>query len=245
MKFYQMLFKTAADAHGSCVGILGGGGKTALLHTLGDELAEHHAHVILSSLTKAGISVTHPVHFYPEFEFEENSPVLLEKNPLYVMGAIESDKKLLGISETELLNLFEVSDLTIFECDGARKRPIKAHQPFDPMIPGFASHAIIVVGADAVGAKVDARLVHRPELFRELWDVNANYELEPSFIAKVITSQYGYVQKVPSDVSLTYFVNKADAFPEEAQELAQAISRQSNARVFQGSLKRGTLKEIY
>ena len=88
-------------------------------------------------------------------------------------------------------------------------------------------------------------MVHRPELFRELWEVNANFELDPAFIAKVLTSQYGYLQKVPSGVEPAFFVNKADAHPKEALKLAQAISRISNIPVFQGSLKQRTLEQVY
>lgn len=245
MNFSEILFKTSADSYKACIGILGGGGKTALLHTLGDELAKHHSQVILSSLTKAGISTDHPVYFYPEFELEENRPLLFENNPLYIMGEVEHEKKLLGINEDQLRQLYHASDLIIFECDGARKRPIKAHQPFDPMIPNYSTHAIIVVGAEAVGAKVDAKLVHRPELFREIWGVNANFELDPAFIAKVLTSQYGYVQKVPAGVELTFFVNKADIYPDKALKLAQAISRVSNSPVFQGSIEKRTLERVY
>ena len=239
-----MLFHNPTEAYDTCIGILGGGGKTALLHTLGDELAQYHAQVILSSLTRSGVSNTHSVHFYPEFQNEENRPALLENNPLYIMGAVEHAEKLLGLNEDELRSLYHASDLTIFECDGARKRPIKAHQPFDPMVPDFATHAIIVVGADAVGAKVDGKLVHRPELFRELWEVNANFELDPAFIAKVLTSQCGYLQKVPAGVKVSYFINKADDYPEEALKLAQAIARVSNSTIFYGSLATGHLDQV-
>ncbi|MCF6237857.1 MAG: putative selenium-dependent hydroxylase accessory protein YqeC [Candidatus Marinimicrobia bacterium] len=244
MKFSKILFNTPTEAYDTCIGILGGGGKTALLHRLGDELSKYHPHVILSSLTKAGISKIHPVHFYPEFESEESRALLLENNPLYIMGEVEHEEKLLGLNEDQLRSIYHASDLTVFECDGARKRPIKAHQPFDPMIPGYATHAILVVGADAMGAKIDGKLVHRPELFRELWDVKANFELDARFIAKVLTSQYGYLQKVPSGVKVSYFVNKADSYPDQARQLAITIARFSNAPVFQGSLEAGYLEQI-
>ncbi len=243
MKISNILFQDVADAENACIGILGGGGKTALLHRLGDELSQSYSRVILSSLTKAGISSIHPVHLYHEFEPEAQREQLLENNPLYIMGEPEHAEKLLGVNEDQLQHLFEASDLTIFECDGARKRPIKAHQPFDPNIPDYATHAIIVVGADAVGARVDGKMVHRPELFRELWDVNANFVLDPGFITKVITSQYGYMQKVPPDVPVTYFVNKADTFPDEARTLAKTIRRLSNAPVFYGSIEQGDIKQ--
>lgn len=214
-----------------------------MLHALGNELAKTFQHVILSSLTKAGISTAHEVHLYPEFQDEENREQLLANNPLYIMGEKESEIKFLGVNAAMLATLFRASDLTLFECDGARKKPIKAHQPYDPMIPHFATHAVIVVGADAVGAKIDGKRVHRPELFRELWDVNADFKLTPAFIAKVLTSQYGYLQKVPPDVEVIYLVNKADSYPEQALSLAQALSRLSKSAVFFGSVEQGNFQQ--
>lgn len=244
MNFTQLLFQDVTEARESCVGILGGGGKTALLHTLGDELSIHYPQVILSSLTKAGISASHEVHFYPEFEEEDSREALLKFNPLFIMGDQESDQKLLGVNTDQLEQLYHASDVTLFECDGARKRPIKAHQPFDPEIPHYATHAIIVVGADAVGAKIDGKHVHRPELFRELWDVNANHVLDTTFIAKVLTSEYGYLQKVPKTAKLSYLINKADTFPQEANDLAKTLARFSHAPIFYGSIEQGTLQKV-
>jgi len=243
MNISNLIFKNVSEAQNACIGILGGGGKTALLHALGNELAKSFQHVILSSLTKAGISTAHEVHLYPEFQDEENREQLLENNPLYIMGEKESEIKFLGVNAAMLATLYRASDLTLFECDGARKKPIKAHQPYDPMIPHFATHAVIVVGADAVGAKIDGKRVHRPELFRELWDVNADFKLTPAFIAKVLTSQYGYLQKVPPDVEVIYLVNKADSYPEQALSLAQALSRLSKSSVFFGSVEQGNFQQ--
>jgi probable selenium-dependent hydroxylase accessory protein YqeC len=160
------------------------------------------------------------------------------------MGDQESEHKLIGLEPDQLQLVHEASDLTLFECDGARKKPIKAHQPFDPVIPHFATHAIIVVGADAVGAKVDGKMVHRPELFRELWDVNANQTLDPIFITRVLTSEYGYLQKVPKEIKLTYFVNKADAYPDQAYELAKTLSRLSHDSVYYGSIEQGNIQKV-
>ncbi len=244
MTFSQILFQNISDADGSCIGILGGGGKTALLHALGEEFSKHYPHTTLTSLTKAGISDQHVVHFFAEFLAEETRESLKTINPLYIMDSQESEYKLIGLTSDQLQQLHEASDLVIFECDGARKKPIKAHQPYDPVIPHFATHVIIVIGADAVGARVDGKMVHRPELFRELWDVNANQILDPVFIARVVTSEYGYLQKVPRDIGVTYFINKADAYPDEALALARALSRLSHNPVYYGSVEQGKIHRV-
>lgn len=236
-----MIFDLPQDVTRATIGILGGGGKTSLMHKLGEELSARDGKVVLTSLTKSGHSSEHALHFYADIIADIGEVDRFKPNPLYIMGRQEADDKLIGIGEAELSTIKRTANFTIFECDGARKRPIKAHQPHDPMLPEFTTHAVIVVGADAVGAKVDGKLVHRPELFREIWNVNANYELEPGFIAKVLTSHYGYLQKVPKGVHLAYLVNKADEFPEAARILAKALFKLTDAPVFHGSLEKNEL----
>lgn len=245
MQFTELIFEREEDVKRACIGILGGGGKTILLHKLGEELSRLNQKVILTSLTKAGLSTQHDVNFFPDIIDTVSEAEKFRPNPLYIMGEEEAGQKLLGIDADQLRLLNRHSDFTIFECDGARKRPIKAHQPHDPPLPDYTTHGVIVVGADAVGAKVDSKLIHRPELFREMWDVNANFELDPAFIAKVLTSHYGYMAKVPKGVRLSYLVNKADTYPEQADLLAKALVRHTDAPVFHGSLEKNSLQQNY
>ncbi|MCF7807385.1 MAG: putative selenium-dependent hydroxylase accessory protein YqeC [Candidatus Marinimicrobia bacterium] len=242
MKFTEIIFGIEDGITRACIGILGGGGKTALMYKLGEELAGLSNKVILTSLTKAGVSPQHEVHYFKDVIDRISEEDKFRPNPLYIMGEEDAGQKLIGVDAEQLKQLNRISDFTIFECDGARKRPIKAHQPHDPKLPDYTTHGVIVVGADSVGARIDGKLVHRPELFRELWDVNANYELEPAFIAKVLTSQYGYMDKVPKGVRLSYLVNKADIYPEQADQLAIALVRHTDAPVFQGSIEKKKLR---
>jgi len=245
MNFTDIVFDLPEDVTRATIGILGGGGKTALLHRLGEELSQRDGKVALTSLTKAGQSDQFKVHFYADIISRIKEQESFKPNPYYIMGHQGADEKLEGLSAQQLDKLRHIANFSIFECDGARKRPIKAHQPYDPPLPEFTTHGVIIVGADAVGAKVDGKLIHRPERFRELWDVNANYQLEPEFIAKVLTSHYGYLQKVPRGVRLSYLVNKSDAHPDDAQKLAHAISRLTAAPVFCGSLEKNSLEQIH
>ena len=244
MQFARLISEFPHETKRAVIGILGGGGKTTLWHKLGQEFSKRPSKVILTSLTRSGYSDDYDVQFYSRVIDEIKEQEVFKPNPLYIMGEMENEEKLIGIKAAQLQQLKRIADFTIFECDGARNRPIKAHQPHDPELPDFTTHAIIVVGADAVGARVDGKLVHRPELFRELWDVNANYQLEPSFIARILTSHYGYLQKVPAGVSLSYLVNKADAFPDAAQNLAMALSKLTRAPIFSGSLENNTLNKF-
>ena len=52
MHFYQLISDNIKQADGSCIALLGGGGKTALLHKLAEEFAIHYPAVLQTSLTK-------------------------------------------------------------------------------------------------------------------------------------------------------------------------------------------------
>jgi molybdenum cofactor cytidylyltransferase len=50
------------------------------------------------------------------------------------------------------------------EADGSKMRPVKAPAAHEPVLPAATTHLVPVTGLDAVGAAIDARTVHRPEL---------------------------------------------------------------------------------
>ena len=128
--------------------------------------------------------------------------------------------------------------MTLFESDGARNLPLKAHLPHDPVVPSFTTNVVILVGADVVNTTLADGRVHRPELFREKWKIAPDEPLSVDFIARVVTSHRGYLEKIPDGISRIYFVNKGDAYRENTQLLAKAISIQTNAMVFWGSIRR-------
>ncbi len=133
-----------------------------------------------------------------EIDIDKLDLIKLDRNPLFIIGEKLSDNKLKGISENELNKIREYFNVTIFECDGARNKPLKAHTDYDPKVPEFTTHVIIIVGADVVNTKIDDGLVHRPELFCKTWNVKPDFKLEIDFIVDVLTSQKGYLSKVES-----------------------------------------------
>lgn len=229
---------------GYCIALLGGGGKTSLQKQLGNEVAQAGNKTLLTSLTKSGeidgynlifLDNEDPANF--ELNFDES-------NPVYVMGSRINDSKLRGISEKKLKEIKKSSDAVVVECDGARNRPIKTHKSHDPMVPEFATHAIIVVGADAVGASLKNNRIHREGLFKEKWQISDNYILDAEFAAKVVTSRRGYLEKIPEHIKPVYFVNKSDSFPTEAKILAEAIKAQSGNDTWYGSTNGQLLQRV-
>jgi xanthine dehydrogenase accessory factor len=236
MRFYNTLFTRINDARGASIALIGGGGKTTLLHTLGMEFSKHYPRVLLSSLTKSAVSDKYTVRF-----LEHGKRNLLEEgfsraNPLLVMGKELSEQKLSGLQTHELSNLIPGADVSVFECDGARNLPLKAHNQSDPIVPKFATHLLVVVGSEVSGTMLKDGHVHRPELLRRLWGLKKDERITPEQIAMIVTSKKGYFSKVLHDLQCAFFVNKADRHRSKAVEIANAIKSISDHKVFYGSL---------
>lgn len=234
--FCGILFDNVSEAEHGCTAIMGGGGKTTLLHRLGKELSDYYK-VLITSLTK---SVYHPedgVIFVNSIPNDDLSRYFKSHNPLHVMDSVIAPGKLAGISEMTLGSLCKQAEVCLFECDGARSLSLKAHTELDPEVPQFATHVIILVGADVVNTCLKEGRVHRPDLFKLIWNFHDDSVMGAEFVTEVVTTRKGYLSKIPHDIKRIYFVNKADSYPDEAQLLAESIRRGSDCPTFYGSLK--------
>ena len=242
--FHSILPTVSRDSPGLCIALLGGGGKTALLFQLGKEFANENNYVLMTSITKAGPSNNFPVILTGPQEKISLTHLFKYQNPVYLLHEQIRADKYTGISPAQLESLLPKADITIFECDGSRNLPLKAHNPGDPVVPDFATHVIITVGADVINTKLNDGKVHRPELFSSLWDMQNNPVIDIDLITQVLTDKKGYLSKTPDSVEKIYFVNKADIFPKEAKALALSISRVTPDVVFWGSVHKSWWKAV-
>ena len=235
MNFLPIIPIDSYNRDASAIAIFGGGGKTSLLHQIGHECSMKFEKVLLTSIVKAGPSNSFPIQFAkPSGSI---LPLLLNNNPLYLMKEKIREDKFIGFSSNELESWIAQTNICIFEADGARGLPLKSHNHHDPNIPHFTTHTIIVVGADAVDTKLSDGKIHRPDLFQSLWSINKDTRIDAPFISKVVTSERGYLSKIPDSISKSFFINKADAFPTRAKLLAEKIATQNIGKVFYGSIK--------
>lgn len=232
-----MLENSLQDLRGSCVALIGGGGKTSLLRRLGKELAPDYPKMILTSLTQSFPLPGFPSIPLHSFQTDDLAGLFTGPYPPYITGLPTGNGKYSGISEKDLSAMMKYSPLCVFECDGARNLPLKAHNDQDPRVPAFATHVIVVIGADVVNTRLSDGYVHRPALFRETWGIKNDMTLDISFISRVVTSDRGYLNRIPHTQRPVYFVNKADTHPAEAESLGHAISAESGLPAYWGSLQ--------
>lgn len=201
--------------------VIGSGGKTSLLAALARELS---GTVVLTTTT----------HILPF----EGMPLLVSPTAADVRAAL-SESRVICVGSRDEKNgklvapslgidaLASLADYVIVEADGARRLPLKAHAPWEPVIPACSNRTILVFGASGLGNPVREK-VHRPELFCELAGCAPDDLATPELVARAANAE------ALADVAL---VNQADVAYESACDLAALLA----IPAFVGSVHAGTL----
>ena len=208
------------DIHPGVTAVIGGGGKTTLLRTLGEELAEE-SRVLLCTTAKI-----FPFPGLPcAMTVEELNSLRREHRLLCAGTPVPGTGKLtaLPVPMAELAAWF---DYVLVEADGSAQRPFKAHAPHEPVIPVEASQVICVVGVSGFGRPV-SEAAHRPELYAHLAGVSVEDTVTPKTEAAVLRAE---------SLHREIYVNQVEA----PQELAasKALAALLNCPVLAGSLHR-------
>ena len=146
--------------------------------------------------------------------------------PLLIRGYLTAENKLSGIPADWVDSLGRDFPATFFlaEGDGSAGRSLKAHLPHEPVIPAATALLTPVIGLDVLGKPLDARYVHRPELFAERVGMNPGTPITPDAILKILFGSKGYLAKTPKTATIIPFLNKLDTLPQP--EVSFALARQ-------------------
>ena len=174
-----MTLSQLLDIRPGVTAVIGGGGKTTLLRTLGEELAGHHT-VLLCTTTKIL-----PFPDLPCARTTAELDQLRRSHRLLCAGTDVPGTGKLAAPETPMALLAERFDYVLVEADGAARRPLKAHAPHEPVIPPEANQTICVVGASGFGQPI-SEAAHRPERYARLAGVPETAEAAPETEAAVL-----------------------------------------------------------
>lgn len=170
------------DIRPGVTAVIGGGGKTTLLRTLGEELSGARS-VLLCTTTKIfpfpGLPCAHSL---------EELEILRRDHRLLCAGEEIPGAGKLAALDAPVERLAGCFDYVLVEADGSAQRPMKAHAPHEPVIPAMASQVICVVGASGFGRPV-CQAAHRPELYANLAGVPAEALVTPETEAAVLTKE--------------------------------------------------------
>ena len=208
------------DMHPGVTAVIGGGGKTTLLRTLGEELAEE-SRVLLCTTTKI-----FPFHDLPCAMTAEELNSLRREHRLLCAGVPVPGTGKLTTPPVAMAELAAWFDYVLVEADGSAQRPFKAHAPHEPVIPAEATQVICVVGASGFGSPV-AEAAHRPELYARLAGVSVENTVTPETEAAVLRAE---------SLHHRIYVNQVEAPP--ALAASKALAALLDCPVLAGSLHR-------
>ena len=208
------------DIRPGVTAVIGGGGKTTLLRTLGEELAGQHT-VLLCTTTKIL-----PFPDLPCARTAAELDQLRRSHRLLCAGTDVPGTGKLAAPETPMALLAGRFDYVLVEADGAARRPLKAHAPHEPVVPPEAVQTICVVGASGFGRPI-SEAAHRPERYALLAGVPETAEAAPETEASVLRAE-GLHDRI--------YVNQVETLWELAD--ARALAALLDCPVLAGSLHR-------
>ncbi len=229
------------------VSIIGGGGKSTLMEKLSKELVQKGLKVVVTSTTKFQIPQGTALVLQDENSdyIQEAKTLLRELNVVAIAKAHYKDKsRLIGVKRADITGIRQLADVVLIEADGSRQRGLKTHKEYEPVIPSSTQTTIIVVSAETVGQPLDARNVHRAELFSSKWDLPLGSKLTPQIIARELLSPYSYLRNIPLNSTVSFFINKSDINTIGGKMLAEKLAHSCDHNIYLGSLKKNQLKRI-
>jgi probable selenium-dependent hydroxylase accessory protein YqeC len=231
------------------VSLVGAGGKTTLMYALARQLAQGGGLVVTTTTTK--IMPPSP---------EESDALLLAEDEVALeeqvaqaqSGVITLARRLMGSGKLEGVSPELVDRLAgghrpvrylIVEADGAARRPLKAPNATEPVIPDSSTLVVTVVGLEALGKPLDEAHVFRAAIAAELLGIPLGSTLRPEAIARLITCEQGLAKGSPPRARIVPFLNKVETVGmAAAREVAQAVLDEGHPqieRVVLGEARRG------
>lgn len=201
--------------------VIGSGGKTTLLAALARELP---GTVVLTTTTHIL-----PFEGMPLVTSADADDVraALARSRVVCVGAQGEKNGKLAAPSLGIEQLAALADHVLVEADGAHRLPLKAHAPWEPVVPACSARTVLVLGASGLGRPV-RDVVHRPDVFCKLADCAPDVPATPELVARAANAE------ALADIAL---VNQAGVAPDAARELAGLLA----VPTFAGSLRAGTL----
>ena len=206
------------------VAIVGAGGKSTILFTLGRELAAAGGRIVLTTTTMmADDQVDEPICW--SADTRDVDAALEPGEPLFVVTG-RAPGKVTGPSIEAVDRLFEASaaDHVIVEADGARSMSIKAPADHEPAIPNAATTVLVVMAADAIGRPM-GEVAHRPERVAAISGLAAHDPMTADAAARVLLHPGGGMKSIPEGARVVMVVTRVTPANEEAADRVAVLLR--------------------
>jgi len=205
------------------VAVVGGGGKSNAVFRLAKDayaatgrraIITHTARIAAFQYTWAPAMVEAASH--TALPWDALAAALDAHGCILLTGPVVGDRRQ-GLAPEQVDELarrapaFGIGLITV-EADGSKMRPVKAPDSHEPVVADSTTHLLPTLGLDAIGALIDGRGVHRPELVRAVLglDPAAAVRLTPAHAAQLLAANAGGGKARPAAAALIPLLNKAD-----------------------------------
>jgi probable selenium-dependent hydroxylase accessory protein YqeC len=224
---------------GEVISLVGGGGKTTLMLALAKELSATGKVVVTTTTTRILAPPAGETTLIIEPDEDKMLARLLQslgkhRHITLVAGRLPRGK-LRGIRPelvSTIVGLKQV-DYVIVEADGAARKPLKAPNATEPVIPRNTSLVLPVVGIEALGAKLIEDHAFRPEIISALTGLPPGGTISADTIAILLTHPRGIIKGSPAAARIIPLVNKIDLARDllAAEDLASRILERRHPRI--------------
>jgi probable selenium-dependent hydroxylase accessory protein YqeC len=210
--------KKAFNIHrGDIVSLVGAGGKTALMLALAKELAAAGESVVTTTTTRIFDWQASETCLIIETDEEKILDLLRQELKKHRHITLASERlllegKLKGISPELVARLAELEQIAyiIVEADGAARKPLKAPNATEPVIPQNTSLVIPIAGIDALGSRLTGENVFRPEIVSQLTGLPLGSVISADAITTLMTHTEGIIRGSPAHARIIPLINKMD-----------------------------------
>lgn len=216
--------------------IIGSGGKSTLLKTLGLELMRAGGRMLLCTTTHmfpvAGVPWDGSNRRLDAAPWKPGAAHVpgctckvcagMSRGSICQAGVLDPETGKLSAPAEPLGELARRFNYVLAEADGSKQLPLKAHAAWEPVIPAATANVAWVVGASGLGKPV-AEVVHRPELFCERCDCEPTDIATPERVAQVLNAEMQMLNLNNARIMLNQVDTLAD--PTMADRFEAALGR--------------------
>ncbi len=203
------------------ISLCGAGGKTSLMLALAREFAEAGERVLVTTTTKiARHQADGP---WPLLTAADAGEIIghagrAEQDPgpggavIVVAGEADGGRKLAGFPSEYLDRVSQLAafDRIVVEADGARRCPLKAPAPHEPVIPATTDALVMCAGLNGIGKPLEEANVFRAELWSARTGLALGAPVSAGSLARMVVHPDGLGRGCPEGARKILFLNQAD-----------------------------------
>lgn len=189
----------------SIISVVGSGGKTSFIKSFAKSVPNKKT--LISTTTKIGFNQI-------EYDFLYENQLPVELKPGISFAYFDKDyerEKIIGLKKETFENYKLDYDYILLECDGSRRKKIKAWEDHEPVIPNNTNYTVGIINLKLLGEKISEENTHRYNLFRNIFNLE-NDTIFSLDIFQEIINKYLFEKAIGKKL---LFINQIDSKEEE------------------------------